>query len=215
MSSCFFVPPAQGKTRVITKSVKQESFFQFFESVLGTTQCTRAHAHAHAHTHTHTHTHTQTALVSVLTFSLCAVSDPNEVEDPEDEEEQEKRALDFTRGEFFRDTFVPRALLYFTGEADQGEVCACVVCMSLHLCACVDHMLVSSSFPCMLFLLQCHRHALRTLMTMTTMTTLVRRATQMKKPILIISYRQMEDSRRSASSSNGWGGEDCRDQGQN
>ena len=127
MSSCFFVSPAQGKTRVITKSVKQESFFQFFESVLGTTQCTRT-------PHTRTYTHKQHTLVSVLTFSLCAVSDPNEVEDPEDEEEQEKRALDFTRGEFFRDTFVPRALLYFTGEADQGEVCAV---RALVLCACV------------------------------------------------------------------------------
>lgn len=72
---------SQGKTRVVTKTVKQESFFQFFESV----------------------------------------QDPNEVEDAEDEEEQEKRALDFTRGEFFRDTFIPRALLYFTGEADQEE----------------------------------------------------------------------------------------------
>ena len=69
-----------------------------------------------------------------MLFSISCAADPNEVEDAEDEEQQEKRAMDFTRGEFFRDTLIPRALLYFTGEADQEEVCACVcVCMCAHV----------------------------------------------------------------------------------
>ena len=69
-----------------------------------------------------------------MLFSISCAADPNEVEDAEDEEQQEKRAMDFTRGEFFRDTLIPRALLYFTGEADQEEVCVCVcVCMCAHV----------------------------------------------------------------------------------
>ena len=49
LSVCpFLILLAQGKTRVVTKTVKQESFFQFFESVQGT-----AHTHTHAHAHIH------------------------------------------------------------------------------------------------------------------------------------------------------------------
>ena len=88
-----------------------------------------------------------------MLFSISCAADPNEVEDAEDEEQQEKRAMDFTRGEFFRDTLIPRALLYFTGEADQEEVCVCVrVRACVHMCLCCRRVYV---ILCVLYLRVC------------------------------------------------------------
>ncbi|XP_065070800.1 nucleosome assembly protein 1-like 1 [Rhopilema esculentum] len=66
----------RGQTRTITKTVKNDSFFNFFA--------------------------------------------PPEVDDEEEEMEEDMEALlaaDFELGHFFRERLIPRAILYFTGEA--------------------------------------------------------------------------------------------------
>ena len=63
----------------------------------------RTRAHTHARTHTpHTHTaHTQAASI--------------------DEDVTEALGNDFVRAEFIRDQLVPKAVLYFTGEAVEDD----------------------------------------------------------------------------------------------
>merc|ERR1719476_10610 len=70
----------RGQTRVVTKTVKADSFFNFF--------------------------------------------DPPEVPDEEDEMDEETEALlsaDFEIGHFFRERLIPKAVLFFTGEAIEED----------------------------------------------------------------------------------------------
>jgi nucleosome assembly protein 1-like 1 len=72
---------SKGQTRTVTKTVHQESFFDFFNGV------------------------------------------PERTDDDDDEEEEQGdvRELDFARGEFFRDSFIQKAVLFFTGEIENDD----------------------------------------------------------------------------------------------
>merc|ERR1712048_1089596 len=70
----------KGQSRVVTKTVKNDSFFNFFS--------------------------------------------PPEVPEGEEEDDEDIQTLleaDFEMGHFIRDQLIPRAVLYFTGEADDED----------------------------------------------------------------------------------------------
>lgn len=98
----------RGTIRVITREVKTDSFFNFFSPPTGKA--------------------TKRSIIALwvlnerVLFVFLVPEDPNA--ETEDDETMQSLAADFEIGHMLRDSIIPKAVLYYTGEADddQGDV---------------------------------------------------------------------------------------------
>jgi nucleosome assembly protein 1-like 1 len=92
---------SNGTIRIVTKEIKQDSFFNFFDTPKQPPNTKTSESEQKSES------------------SLVKAGDNGEIEEVD---EESLLAADFEIGHFFKERLIPKAILYFTGEIDDDEL---------------------------------------------------------------------------------------------